>query len=66
MILIIAGYIGGQAQKSRRKSFVLSVFKEYQVRGIPNLILIDKNGIVRYNKYDPAKLKEVLKKLAGR
>jgi thiol-disulfide isomerase/thioredoxin len=43
-----------------------SVAKEYRVRGIPNLILVDKDGVVQYNGHSPAKLKEVLRGLAGR
>ncbi len=43
-----------------------SVAKEYRVRGIPNLILVDKDGVVQYNGHSPVKLKEVLRRLAGR
>ena len=43
-----------------------SVAKEHQVRGIPNLILVDKDGVVQYNGHEPARLKEVLRRLAGR
>jgi thiol-disulfide isomerase/thioredoxin len=40
--------------------------EEYRVRGIPNLILVDKDGVVQYNGHNPARLKEVLRRLAGR
>lgn len=43
-----------------------SVAKEYRVTGIPNLILVDKDGVVQYNGHNPARLKEVLRRLAGR
>lgn len=43
-----------------------SVAKEYRVRGIPTLILVDKDGVVQYNGHNPARLKEILRRLAGR
>ncbi len=40
-----------------------TVAKDYRIRGIPNLILIDKDGIVRFNGHSPYRMENVLKKL---
>lgn len=40
-----------------------TVAADYRVRGIPNLIVIDKDGVMQYNGHSPAKLKDILKKL---
>ena len=40
-----------------------TVATNYRVRGIPNLIVIDKGGVVRYNGHIPAEMKNILKKL---
>ena len=39
------------------------VARDYRVRGIPNLIVIDTNGIVQYNGHGPSSMENVLKKL---
>ena len=40
-----------------------TVAKDYKVRGIPNLILVDKDGVVQYNGHAPFKLRTELEKL---
>ena len=39
------------------------VARNYRVRGIPNLIVIDTDGIVQYNGHGPSSMENVLKKL---
>lgn len=40
-----------------------AVAKKYRVTGIPNLILVDKDGVVQYNGHSSYELKNTLKKL---
>ena len=40
-----------------------TVAREYRVTGIPNLIMVDKDGIVQYNGHSPYELKNALGKL---
>ena len=40
-----------------------TVAGDYRVKGIPNLIVIDKDGVVKYNGHSPSKLKDILRKL---
>lgn len=39
------------------------VAKNYGVEGIPNIILIDKGGIVRFNGHIPSRMEKALKEL---
>ena len=43
-----------------------SVANNYRVRGIPNIILIDKDGVVRFNGHSPRGMESILEGLVNK